>query len=617
MTQLLPLRHYQRQMLDAFAEQWKEDVTRLAGILPTGGGKTVVFAHMAAEYLAANRGRQVIVLVHTEELVNQAYRKLLDVAPHLTAGIVKAERGDYLADVIVCSVQSMRSAARRDKIRHVGLIIVDECHHATAATYRAVLEHYGAFPSSCSSCAGTGAGDAYGKCWDCRGTGLYNGGETAVQVAGFTATLVRGDGAALGDIWQGVAFQRDISWMIRKRYLIPPRGKRIVVPDLNLRAVKATSADFREGDLGDALANSFAPEVVADAVLEHAKDRKTLAFFPTVESAYVFAEAFDRAGIPARVIHGALPIAERREILAWHSRGTVLVNCMVLTEGYDDPEVDCIVQGRPTKSAGLYVQIVGRGLRVDPGKAYDDQDCLILSVVDDSGMSLRSLADLSSRPVREPRDDETLIDLEDDLDAGEGVEADPEHYYAGPVEVREFDPLAQQSSKAWKRTAGGVPFLVAGKDAYVFLVEKPTGWSVVWAAQSNRINFYGCGPEAGVPVRACVHVQPIGSRLVVETNAERHAARRGGVTEHVDLPLDMAMAWAETFAVDLGADPFETLTKKRAPWRRGKPSPKAEAMALGLGIDPTGMKAGELSDAIDAVHGSRRIDPLAKRLALK
>lgn len=582
---IFPLRPYQRQALDALKERWaKAEASRLAVVLPTGGGKTVVFAHLASEHLAAHPGERVVVLVHTDELVTQAANKLREIAPHLETGIVKASRNEVRADVIVASVQSLRSDKRLAEVRHVGLVIVDECHHATAASYRKIMEHFGCF-----------------------------GGR--VRAAGFTATLARGDKQSLGTVWQDVAFSRDISWMVRKGYLVPPRGKAVEVPDLDLRNVKSTRADYREGELGEALAESLAPELVAKAYAEHAGGRRGILFAPTVASAEVFAEAFEAQGITCELVHGALDETERRARLVRHRSGVtqVIANCMVLTEGYDDPEVSCIVVARPTKSKPLYVQMVGRGLRVnpDPTVPYETQDCLILDVVGASALhDLRSIADLSERKIteKEAHSGETMIDLEDAFDAGQGIGADGPEFYYGEVVTRDFDPLAAGSSKVWIKTAGGNFFVPAGKDAYVFIMQypEPGTWSVAWCHKSAHGKLHDC--EDGIP------------RVKCAADPKCRLGRPVGMSEHRGLPLDEAMVWAEDLAVDMGADTMN-LANKRAPWRRRPASEAMVSMARRLGLkvagetDAAGIftpseRAGELSDRITKVMGTRRIDPL-------
>lgn len=582
---LLPLRPYQTEALAAVRRDFVEGgMFRVAIVLPTGTGKTVCFAHEARDWLAEHPADRVVVLVHTDELVGQSAKKVRDIAPHLSVGIVAAAQNEVHADVIIASVQTLAKAKRLAQVRGVSLVIVDECDLSAAPSYQRILTHFGAFEE-----------------------------KPRTHVIGFTATFYRADGKPLGATYQNVSFTRDISWFIRKRYLIAPRGKAIEVPDLDLANVKATRADYREGELGEALADSLAPELVAKAIMEHAADRKVLAFFPTVASAGVFADALNDAGVEARLIHGGLSKADRREVLAWHRRGTVLVNCMVLTVGYDDPEVDCIVIGRPTKSKRLYVQIVGRGLRVDPSRPYEEQDCLLLDVVGaNKTHDLRSIIDLSDKPLKDKdTEGKTLIELEDEFDAGEGVEPDEVAFYTGDVVTRDFDPLgADNRSKVWVRTDGGTYFVPAGTDAYVFIMEYPTRgrWSVAWCTKSQATRLYECKPATGTrfaedeaPNRAC-------------RCGNRCAGRAVGMTQHADLDLELAMTWAEDLAVDMGADTMN-LANKRARWRSGLPSEKTVNLAKSLGIK-VGEKdnAGKVSDLISKMMGSKRIDPLVRRV---
>jgi superfamily II DNA or RNA helicase len=545
--QALPLRPYQAEALQARADS---EAQRALVALPTGGGKTVVFAHQGMRHLEVYPDDRVLVLVHTDELVQQAVAKMSKVAPHLSIGIVKAARNDVLADVIVASVQTVKNPKRLAQLRSIGHVIVDEAHHATARSYMDVLTALGCFSPD------------------------------GPRATGYTATPARGDGKGLGTVWQELVFKRDIVWMVRQRYLVNPVGRAIVVPDLDLRNVKSTRADFREGELGEALADSLAPQVVAESILEHAKERKTLMFCPTVASAYVFAQAIEDVGMDARVIHGGMPTDERRDVLAWHRRGTVLVNCMILTEGYDDPEVDCVTIARPTKSQPLYIQMAGRGLRVDPARPYEEQDCLLLHVTQ-VGADLRGIVDLSSREGKKPRDGQTLLDLEDELDAGPAWDAaDTPEYWNGPVESREFDPLGRPTANVWLKTRDGVFFLPAGKEQYVFIMEYPARGQ--WSVST-------CPVKWGKPE----------------------------MTEHRGLPLDQALVWAADLAMDLGAD--LNTTDKKAPWRKKLASEKMQNLAKGLGLkveaDPMGFcteRAGALSDRITEVFGSRRIDPIVK-----
>jgi superfamily II DNA or RNA helicase len=558
MLTALPLYPHQADALDALTGKERELIS-----FPTGGGKGVMIAHTALRAISADPSKRVLVGVHTEELVGQLHKTISDVCPHLDVGMVRAQaHDDVTAQVIVFSVQTMRNPKRRARVTDVGTLIWDEAHHCVSPTYRTITEHY-----------------------------------AGATLVGFTATPERGDGQSLAGAWDRVAYSRDVSWMVRRGWLIPPLGRAVEVPDLDLRTVKRSGGDYRGQDLGEALAGSLAPGIVAKAWLEHASDRKTIAFFPTVGSCYVFAEAFQDAGVDARVVHGGLPPAERKQILADHRAGVfpVLVNCMVLTEGYNDPTIGCVLMGRPTRSRPLHMQIVGRGLRVDPGRPYAEQDCLLLYVVGNAPIpELRTMADISDRAI-EMREGRTLTELEDEFDAGQGVAPDGPVYYHGEVVTRDFDPLARKSSKVWIRTRGGSYFVPAGKHAYVFICEypEPGRWSVAW-----------CGAYASIRLAA-------GTDAVPRPHPE---GRSVGMTAHRGLPLDQAMVWAEDLAVDMGADTM-VLANKRAAWRRGMPTEKTISFAKTLGIEPGEQeKAGALSDRIGVYLGSQRIDPLVQKV---
>jgi hypothetical protein len=292
---------------------------------------------------------------------------------------------------------------------------------------------------------------------------------------------------------------------------------------------------------------------------------------------------------------------------------------MVLTEGYDDPEVECIVVARPTKSRGLYIQMVGRGLRVDKARPWEEQNCLILDVVGASQSNdLRSILDLSEKPLepKAEREGRKLTDLEDEFDAGEGVEADTPELYAGPVAVEDFDPLGVKTrSKVWLKTPDGTYFVPAGTLAFVFIMEypRPGRWSVAWIAKTPSRALFLC-PGQDAVTTTCVCGKGCKAKTVT-------------MTEHRDLPLDMAMSWAEDLAVDFGAANLNTAGKS-AKWRKKQPSGKLINMASGFGIrvpakekDPeTGTvlayswNAGEVSDRITRIQGADRIDPVVRKV---
>lgn len=333
--------------------------------LPTGAGKTVIFSHLAR--LAR---RQVLVLAHREELLSQAREKLEramdgDAVVAIEQGARQAS-GD--AKVLVCSIRSLhekRLAHVIDK-RDFGLVIYDECHHAAADDNLRVLRQLGAFDE------------------DWKGTLL-----------GFTATTARGDGKGLDTIFERIVYSRTLPEMIEDGYLSPLRGFRIRA-NADLTRLSSSGLDFDEEELAEAVDIEERNALVARSIQELARDRRTIAFCVTVNHARNLSRALNLLGVPAGIVHGAMPSEVRAKALADFREGRtqVLTNVAVLTEGFDDPGVSCIAMARPTRSEGLYAQCIGRGTRLAPGK----KDCLILDFVDLSSLSLCTLPSLFGAP---------------------------------------------------------------------------------------------------------------------------------------------------------------------------------------------------------------------------
>ena len=452
-------RPYQAEAIRALISAWQGANNRLAVVLPTGAGKTVVFANLISELLAQLGGRRALVIAHREELIEQAAAKIRAVRPDLLVGVVKAERDEHQdADVIVASIQTLAVARRREAIENIGVVIVDECHHAAAPSYMTVLEHFGAW----------------------RG----------LPVAGFTATMTRADGG-LADVWQEVVFTLDILEMIEDGYLCDVRGKRVVVEGLDLDAVRTRAGDLQDGQLGQALEDSDAGPVVAKAYREHAADRPGVIFTPTVATAQAMAEAFTAGGIPAAAVWGDMSRDDRAATLDAYRRGDVqvLANCMVLTEGFDAPWTSCAVIARPTKSAGLYCQMAGRALRLHPGK----RDALILDVMGASTRhKLASIVDLTGREVVMADEDQTLREA-----VRETEEKAQRRIDLSRVQVEEFD-LFHGSSVRWLKTESGVWFIPVTDATYVFLVRNPVD-RTYWLRRFDPNNGM-VGPKNNVPL---------------------------------------------------------------------------------------------------------------------
>lgn len=541
---LLPLRDYQADAVQAVEESWAAGMRRPAVVLPTGAGKTVVFAHLTADRQRKRAHRRTLVVAHRNELIEQAAAKISAVAPDLQVGIVKAQRNETRAAIVVASVQTLRSEARRRMISDVGLVVIDECHHAAADSYLAVLVHYGCLPPPNGVLPPDGA-----------------------DAVGFTATMVRGDTKALGAVWEDVVYRRSIADMIRQGYLVRPHGIRVRIDDLDLSKVRRNRGDYSEGDLGRALTDSLAPEIIAKAVIEHASNRRSILFAPTVASGTVIAEAIRDTGLSVEIVTGEMAPTERRRVLGDFADGktNVMVNCMVLTEGFDDPATDCVIIARPTTNVGLYVQMVGRALRPFMGKT----GALVLDVVGASQRhALASPVDLFGDDpdlAREARAELGELEADPELDEGEIV-AD---YVTGPT-VSEAVDLFHGSIMQWLQTDGGIWFLAAGT-RYIAIVpsEIPLHFDVV-AMFKERSH----GP----------------ARWVIQNVADRA----------------YAMAWAEG-----EVSPAEMTTARRERgWRMRAPSDNQMRFANRLRVPYVpGMTSGELSSAIEVRMATWRIDP--------
>ena len=324
----LTLRPYQQQAVDGVFAAWSE-FDRVLGVAPTGSGKTIKFAHIAKR--RAQTGR-VLILAHRDELLDLA-RDKISRAVGLLADKDKAD--DYASlesDIVVASVQTL---SRRDRLLrfprdHFVTVIIDEAHRSLADSYQRILTHF-----------------------------------DHAKVLGVTATPDRGDRRSLSRFYEDIAFEISLTDLIRAGWLCPIKIKTVPL-QIDITEVGIRGGDYSEEELAEALAP--APQELAEAIKEHAGDRKTLVFLPLVRTSYQFANILREHGLAAEAICGES--ADRKEILERFSNGEtqLLCNAMLLVEGYDCPSIDCVVCLRPTTIRSLFAQQVGRGTRIHSGK---------------------------------------------------------------------------------------------------------------------------------------------------------------------------------------------------------------------------------------------------------
>lgn len=322
----MELREYQRRAGAAVEREW-EKVRRTVIVLPTGTGKTVVFSCLAREIVA--RGGRVLILAHRDELIRQAADKLKR-ATGLSCAIEKAEEyaGGCLERVVVASVQTLLSPERRRGIAPPSHIIVDEAHHALSDSYQMVLREW-----------------------------------PEARVLGVTATPDRGDMRELGSYFESLAFEYPLPQAIADGFLCPIRALTLPVA-IDLRAQRSSGSDWTREQCATAL-EPYLPELTR-LFAEHARDRKGLVFVPLCATGKKVVDAFRSHGLRAYYCDGD----DRSQIAGWEADGpgSVMVNSMLLVEGYDHPPVNAIAVWRFTRSRSFYCQMVGRGTRIHPGK---------------------------------------------------------------------------------------------------------------------------------------------------------------------------------------------------------------------------------------------------------
>jgi DNA repair protein RadD len=327
------LRPYQIEIAAEFERHAERGERSILLVAPTGAGKTVI-----TSAIIAGVPRRVLAVAHRREIVNQTSDKLT--ARGVFHGIIQA--GDEtklrpMASVQVASIQTLHARAIRSSTMLMplaDLVIIDEAHHACAMTYRKVLEVY---PNAI--------------------------------VLGLTATPCRGDGRGLGGIFKTMIECPQVPDLIEQGHLVKSRVYAPVDPDL--RGVRIEKGDYVESQLAERMDRD---ELVGDIVthwFKYGEHRKTVAFACSVGHSVHICDEFVKAGVRAEHLDGSTPIDERAAILARLASGEteVVTNCMVLTEGFDCPDMGCIILARPTKKMGLYRQMIGRGLRPAKGKS--------------------------------------------------------------------------------------------------------------------------------------------------------------------------------------------------------------------------------------------------------
>jgi superfamily II DNA or RNA helicase len=342
---MFELRDYQLEAVNSVFGHWQENAATLI-VAATGCGKTVLMCEIIRRVFP----RRVMILAHREELIYQARDKVqrfAGVNADIEMGELRANEDAGLFGkprVVVSTIQTQTAGG--DGMGRMGrfdpwefeFLIVDEAHHATADSYRRVLDYYRQNEN--------------------------------LRVLGVTATPDRADEEALGQVFDTVAYEYEILDAIRDGYLVPVRQQLVSVGSLDYSSIHTTAGDLNGRELSDLLTQEENLHAIAFPTLEIAGNRKTLVFTSSVDHAERLCEILNRHRMnSATWICGRTPKDERRDRLAAFDKGQYQFCCNVgcLTEGYDCPGIELVVMGRPTKSRALYAQMVGRGTRPLPG----------------------------------------------------------------------------------------------------------------------------------------------------------------------------------------------------------------------------------------------------------
>lgn len=356
------LRDYQQECILAMQQGLDRGVSRQLAVLPTGAGKTVILSE-AARVIPG----RTLVIAHREELVVQNGKKLIAANPASDVGMEQGERYCHGAeDIVTASVQTLsrNECKRLRRLLRYGYfekVIFDEAHHASATSYLQVLQCLREYNSD-------------------------------VKVFGFTATPKRSDGIGLEKVFQEVVYTMTIRDAIERGYLVDIVAEKILT-ETSLDGIHSKAGDYKESELSERINTDERNSKIVKGWLDHANGKQTIVFCVNVEHAQNVNDLFCRQGVKAEMVIGETDSFIRRSIIDRFKSGrtTVLVNVNVLTEGFDDSGIQCILMARPTKSQLVYIQQLGRGTRPAVDLTGLDQEARIRKIESSKKPSLHLL----------------------------------------------------------------------------------------------------------------------------------------------------------------------------------------------------------------------------------
>jgi superfamily II DNA or RNA helicase len=606
MTEMRP---YQRDAGAAVeAAFFDHSMNRLLVKMPTGTGKTVLFAGLLrgfarlAGWFATSATRpKMLVIAHREELLEQARDKIEQQNPGMMVSIEQGDRyANVHSDVIVASIQTL-TARKFTRLRrllqrcgHFSIVIVDEAHHAAAASYRTALAHLGFLPLAVSSESGELEAPTHDDVEKMKAT-LAGWDARAPKdrlLIGVTATPNRSDAIGLECVFQSIAYSYGLKQAIEDGWLVPPVPF-VVETTTSLDAVRTTAGDFNQKDLAEAVNSTKRNALAVAAWKEHANGLPTLAFTVDVQHAHDLAAVFSAQGISARALSGQTPRDERRKILSDYSAGfvEVITNCMVLTEGTDLPLTSCILHAKPTKSATLYEQMTGRGLRL----FEDKHRCTVIDLVDVARRhSLQTAPVLYGLPPGIKADGKELREVQDALEA---IKAKYPSFNLEEALAHGAMTLAQLEATASTFDIWTVPELGALRKIV----------TMNWIKSGEDVYRLQYPWSDGVEILK-VERDLLGHfdiSLTLRPKDPAAQARQRTLAAQVQ-SVEAALQLAETF-VNQERRSAARITDNAAPWRHAPASEKQMQLLRGMKVpfNPRGLTKGSASDLINLAKARR------------
>ena len=479
---MLQLRPYQAQWLESVMSRYKAGITRQLGRACTGSGKTVAFANLPKTLDIKNR---MMVVVHREELATQAADKMWKWNPTLSVGVeMGQDRCTSNNDVVIAGAPTI-GRANSTRIQQFepstfSILVGDEIHHGLGSTYTNIFNHFNIFNRK------------------------------DLLTLGVTATPNRADGRGLDKLFQEMVFDFPLSLGIRQGWLASIRGIRVKTK-VTLDDVGSLGGDFNQEQLGNRVNVKERNEEIVQAWKKEASNRQTVVFCVDIQHAKDLARTFQEYGIKAAALWGVDPLRHEK-LSAYNAKDiNVLCNVMVLTEGWDHWETSCIVMARPTQSASLYEQIVGRGTRIPPdiynliesinaGITPAKIDCLVIDVVDASlKHSLNNVATLFGLQEELDTKGKPITQVVDEIEEAEKKGIDTSKLtdfskldlYIEEVDLFKVsypDEIIQISDFQWHKTANdSYVLLLSGNESMVVKPDLVGNWNINGVVGTSQV----------------------------------------------------------------------------------------------------------------------------------